>query len=400
MTEKHIKNGVVITQKPKRVTVRQCEIACNLDQFDLEYMEKVLTKKKKDTITHWAYIIHNKDAYDKDGERADGSTYKKGDLKAEHIHLMMKFKTPQAMHNIADWFEVKPNQVEKIKGKWVSALRYLIHENHPEKYQYDIEEVKSNFDYSEEKDKIGYNKNARKLRKEEIISKIATGEWRQMDIYDREKITEIEFVDFKSDIDKAFTYRQKFLELNNTGRNMKVIYVSGESGSGKTTLAKEYAEKLGYSVYVSDGGKNPMDNYMGQDCVILDDFRPQKMEFSDLLKLLDNHTASMANARYSNKYMGECKLIIITNVCGLNDFFKGFDNHNKEPIKQLERRCYEKWVVTNDHIDFFEYDGADYHLEGRIKNPLINRKFEPREKMGVNAFAKAFGGDVEMVAGF
>lgn len=388
------KNTTEKAQKPKRITLRQCEIACNLDQFDLKYMERVLTIKKKETITHWAYIIHDKDTYDKDGERADGSKYKKGDLKAPHIHLMMKFKNPQAMHNVADWFEVNNNQVEKIKAKWVTALRYLIHENHPEKYQYNVDEVKSNFDYSEEKDKIGYNKNASQLRKREIVENITSGVWKIKDIFMGDKITGVEYSEYSNAINSALLYRQKQLELMNTGRNMKVIYIQGESGSGKTTMAKMEAERLGYDYYVSSGGNNPMDNYMGQMCVILDDFRPKKMDVSDLLKLLDNHTSSMVNARYNNKYMGECKLIILTNVHDLETFFNTFENTLNEPIKQLKRRCGSVWEMTDETLVRSKYDKkTGEYIRGKVMaNPVSFLDFDDDdEEDDDDAFAAAYG---------
>ncbi|WP_234919873.1 replication protein, partial [Vibrio anguillarum] len=83
---------------------------------------------------------------------------------------MMKFKSPQKVHCIAKWFKVKDNNINKIKSKWVSALRYLIHANHPEKHQYNVDEVIANFDYSEEKDKINTHNNKKKQRKEEIVN--------------------------------------------------------------------------------------------------------------------------------------------------------------------------------------------------------------------------------------
>lgn len=380
----------------KRISLRNCEIVSNLDYIDLDYINKKIKTlvASGNNITEYAYIIHDKDTYDEDGETSDGRKYKKGDLKAPHIHLMLKFKTPQSLHCIANWFEVKENNVNKIKSKWVSAIRYLTHANHPEKHQYDDSEVVCNFDYSSEKEKMGYNKNADKIRKEETLLKISNGELKPYDIYGSdEMVGALDKINWDSDIRKALNNRQVKLQLNNTGRDMDVIYVEGESGSGKTTLAKEYAEREGMSVFVSDGGKNPMDSYMGQECIILDDFRGKGMEFSDLLKLLDNHTSSMASARYTNKYMGECRLIIITNVNDMKAFFNGFENNSKEPIKQLERRCAEYWKISKDYIDFYYYDdnNDEYVFEESLVNPLKGRNFKKRNRRGASSFSNAFG---------
>lgn len=273
----------------------------------------------------------------------------------------------------------------------MSALRYLIHANHPEKHQYNVDEVIDNFNYSEEKDKINTHNNNKKQRKEEIVNNISKGEWKALDLYNNDNITELEFVEFSADINKALNYRQTFLQLNNKGRDMNVIYIGGCTGSGKTTLAREYAEKKGHSIYVSDGGKNPMDNYMGQDCIILDDFRPDVMGFSDLLKLLDNHTSSMVNARYYNKFMGECKLLIITTIDDLPDFFKKKQDTKGEPIKQLERRCKTKMLVDSDTVRFYSYTADKYEFSGLIPNPLKDREYAPSASVDVDDFAEAFG---------
>lgn len=377
----------------KIITMRQCELVSNIEHLDLEYikekLESLATNGK--SVTDYAYIVHDKDTYEKDGKTSDGKKFKKGDLKAPHVHLMMKFKSPQKVHCIAKWFKVKDNNINKIKSKWVSALRYLIHANHPEKHQYNVDEVIANFDYSEEKDKINTHNNKKKQRKEEIVNNISKGEWKALDLYNTDNITELEFVEFSADINKALNYRQTFLQLNNKGRDMNVIYISGGSGSGKTTLAREYAEKKGHSIYVSDGGKNPMDNYMGQDCIILDDFRPDVMGFSDLLKLLDNHTSSMVNARYYNKFMGECKLLIITTIDDLPDFFKKMQDTKGEPIKQLERRCKTKMLVDSDTVRFYSYAIDKYEFSGLIPNPLKDREYAPSASVDVDDFAEAFG---------
>lgn len=382
----------------KRISLRNCEIVSNLEYIDLDYINKKIKTlvASGNNITEYAYIIHDKDTYDEDGETSDGRKYKKGDLKAPHIHLMLKFKTPQMLHCIANWFEVKENNVNKIKGKWVSAIRYLTHANHPEKHQYDDSEVVCNFDYSSEKEKMGYNKNADKIRKEETLLKIANGELKPYDIYGSDDLVgALDKINWDSDIRKALNNRQVKLQLNETGRDMQVIYMCGGSGSGKTTLAREYAEKRGLSVYVSSGGKNPMDNYMGQECIILDDFRPDIMSLSDMLKLLDNHTASMVNARYFNKFMGECKLIIITTIDDIPQFFQKIPNKGNEPIKQLERRCSTKMIIDETDISYYKYDGSDYVFSGMTVNPLKDRMFEKKNDVDINEFADMFGVEVK-----
>lgn len=140
---------------------------------------------------------------------------------------------------------------------------------------------------------------------------------------------------FRSTIDAARLKNQ----INSIKRpkNMKVIYICGKSGSGKTTVAKWLAEQYGYSYCISAAGRHMMDSYRGQDCLILDDFRSSDMKFNDLLKLLDNNTSSEMDARYNNKNMAFCKLLIITSIHKPNELYSKVMLEN-EPLEQFIRR--------------------------------------------------------------
>ena len=81
----------------------------------------------------WAYITHDMDV------NADGS------LKKPHIHLYGKVRNACTVTALAKKLLVPANDiayVRNVKG----CQRYLIHADNPEKAQYQIEEVISNFD--------------------------------------------------------------------------------------------------------------------------------------------------------------------------------------------------------------------------------------------------------------
>lgn len=88
---------------------------------------------------------------------------------------------------------------------------------------------------------------------------------------------------------------------------MEAMYFYGDSGTGKTTYAKQLCEKKNYSYFVSSGSNDVLDGYAGQDVIILDDLHPSSVGLSDLLKMLDNNTASTVKSRYYNNVL-ECKL--------------------------------------------------------------------------------------------
>lgn len=174
-------------------------------------------------------------------------------------------------------------------------------------------------------------KNANKdLRLSEIMGLIDREEMREYNI--TEYVSIDEHHKYKRAIEDAlaYVYSRKAKEVN---RHMDVMYISGPAGSGKTTFAKWYCEQQKMSYTVSSSSNDPMQDYKGQDVLILDDFRPSEWKMTDFLKLLDNHTTSSVRSRYQNKYMCYCKCIIITSVIPLSkvwDFLQ--DKDDKEPL--------------------------------------------------------------------
>ena len=92
---------------------------------------------------------------------------------------------------------------------------------------------------------------------------------------------------------------------------MKIIFIHGDSGSGKSTYAELYAkmlcEKKGYRDFARSSASNDiMQDYMGEDIFILDDYRDvdemtgKAESLSDTLKMLDPHYASSSKSRYTN----------------------------------------------------------------------------------------------------
>ena len=322
--------------------VRMIELSQQMKYVDIEKIKEVL--QTKECIKDYAYIIHDKD--------------KDVDV---HIHLMMRFSAPYDTRHIAQWFGVAEQYLCKIKGKFGDALLYLTHGNAPTKYQYSVDEVVSNFDFQSEKISSGDS------RREDIINKIVSGEIREYNYYDYISISEYD--KYKKSIDNAFKYRVD--KIKGVARNMDCVFITGESGSGKSTYAKMLAEEKGYSVFVSSGSNDPLDDYKGQDCIILDDLRPSCMGLSDLLKMLDNHTASTVKSRYRNKVL-ECKMIIITTILDIDTFFNNVFSEEKETAVQLKRRCKVKieFDFKHMHTYYWNDDFREYRYLGKLPNPV------------------------------
>lgn len=335
--------------------MRQCMITSNLSHLSISTIKKVLNDNKE-LFINWAYIIHDKDTYTQEEydffikNHNQEPTWKVGDLKNKHVHLILKLNNAYTFSVIAKKFGINDNFVETIKGRFKDALKYLTHENAPNKYQYSEDEVKSNFDWLEEKKKLSFEE-----RKEEIIDKIDEGVYTEYNI--DEYISTRESIYFSSIIEKSLKHVRRLRErkLQKEGRNMEVIYIQGEAQSGKTTYAKDIAKRHNLDACVSSGSNDLLDNYKGEPCLILDDLRPSCLGLSDLLKMLDNNTSSSVKSRYYNKTLF-CDLVIITTTKDINTYFNEVFENEDEPKTQLLRRCKTLIKMDEKHIQFFKYN--------------------------------------------
>lgn len=330
-------------------------------------------------VQDYAYIIH------------DADTREDGTLKEPHWHIYLRLKDSTDSKYIAQAFGVPEQYINRVKGKWVDALMYCTHENAPEKYQYSEDDVTSNFDFHavKEKEKAKKAKDARLL---EIIDGIDTGLIREYNYF--EHISMADAIKYDRQIKAAFKYRTD--RLRGLNREMDCIFITGEAGTGKTTYAKMLADDKNLSVFVSSGSNDVLDGYCGEDCIILDDLRPSCLGLSDLLKMLDNNTASTVKSRYKNKVL-ECKLIIITSVLSLDTFFSNVFKDDNEPIVQLKRRCQCYITMHAKTMDVYGYNPTkrDYMHLYTVENPVSFVAQEHTEEEVYNYVGNLLGGAIK-----
>lgn len=285
-----------------------------------------------------------------------------------HWHVGIKTTSDNLYETIAKWFNMPTNACQKIRKQFETTYAlYLIHYNQGEKTEVDPGQVISNFDI--DYDKL-IERIEQKVSDDEVLDKLVNGEMSEYDLYRNYSPSWLR--KHKRDIDIALQVRSKRSQVRKEERNMEVVYITGQPRSGKSYLAVKLCEQNGYSYYRNADGKNPFDDYMGQDAVILDDIRPSDFKFSDLLKVLDNHMSSKVSARYHNIDLN-CKMMILTSVIPLGEFYKNLQESNGEAVEQLRGRIGMVCDVSKDTVKTYilKQDNRTYELLGEMPNPIL-----------------------------
>lgn len=323
------------------------------------------------TVSECYAIIHDKDTRAVWSE-AHGEEVV--EVKDEHIHVSVKFAPREnvgaTLNAIADVIGVEPNYIEKPKSgrySFDNQLAYLIHAKDSDKYQYEPSAVATvrGEDYMSI-----YTARADAWRKGRAVKKRkehAQGvDWLEDEVLEGRILREQIFLSdelyriYASNskrIDSALeTYGQRkiYRALDRLKRGefkTKVFYIMGDPGSGKTSFANEMVkdaiekakDKWGETWSVcKTGSTNPVDDYNGEEILLMDDVRGSTMRADDWLKLLDPYNMSPSSARYRNKTVA-ANIIIITACIHPVEFFYytkgvGGGTAQEEAIDQFLRR--------------------------------------------------------------
>ena len=320
------------------------------ESFEMGALDMILTNSG---IKDYAYILHDSDD------------------KKDHVHVMIRTVDTRNSKYVAKWFGVGEHNIERVKGRFTDALLYLTHSNAPDKFQYLEEQVHSNFDWKKEADKKSLAG-----KEQEIYDKIVTGEIKEYNFH--EHITGSFYIRNQRKIKSAFDYRKQ--SIRSGERKMDCVYITGDSGVGKTSQAKLMAVQRNLSYYISSGSNDILDGYQGQEVLILDDLRPSSLGLSDLLKLLDPHTASSVKSRYSNKIL-ECQLIIITTTKPIDTFFATVFENEDESVIQLKRRCQIHMLMQKEEIHVSVWDDATRAYGPSMAMPNLSLVGQTAEQM-------------------
>lgn len=310
------------------------------------------------SIKDFAFILHDRDKGSK-----------------PHFHVMIWLNNAWEKSALVKWF--KPfnatlANMGKIKSR-KGALAYLTHSTKPEKFQYSLDDVTRSEGIKEELETV--TKEA--LRKREILAmcdQVANGETSPKALLS--SLSGVELRNNQKLVDSSINARLLKSSIKKD-RNMKVYYIVGKAGSGKSTLARWLASQMsGETPYISSSSNDPLQDYMLEECIILDDLRADSFKFVDLLKLLDNYVPSSVKCRYKNKSI-DAKYLFITSTRWPDELYSNDTFTKDDNLQQLFRRLNKILYIHDKKV-----------LECSYKFDVAKSKWQRMRKKDVKADMK------------
>lgn len=328
------------------------------------------------------------------------------DAKLNHIHVYVRLNKRMRLLSIADAIGVAPQYIEAPKkGRYGTSniLAYLIHAKDSDKYQYSPSEVETlgTFDYLDyySKNKLAWEegrstkakkRNATKI--DWLVDQVVQGRLSKEQLMLTDEYAEVYSRNMR-EINDAFDFYaerkafQNIEALKNGEFELTVYFLVGKSGAGKTHAAIDFTKRLIKNRFeqtgerwrtVQGGSTNPMDNYQGEEILMLDDLRGFSMTASDWLKLLDPILVSPVGARYKNKIPASRVIIITSSRDPLEYFYylKGNASSNKnEAMDQFFRRLTGviRIIKTDDDNREIEFSRI-YELDAPVSHSFKDDK--------------------------
>ena len=304
----------------------------------------------------YAVILHDKDT------SADGSPAE------ANVHVMMTFKNARSLNNIAKLLGDKPQYVQKWDERAGNGFAYLVHHTTSSvgKHQYDVSEVRANFDFPALIAKMDASaaKAKKSIRVDELLDALKNGTIEKAEV---ERLLsgslyakiqpQIERVSALCLKERAEKWR---IEAVKSGKTIQLIWIYGAAGTGKTSLAKSFSANRNEPYFISGSSRDIFQKYNGEHTIILDELRPNVIPYADLLRLTDPYSIAnetMAPSRYADKSLA-CNLFVVTSPYSPKQFYDCYGNGNQDSFMQLERRIAVTIKMDDDYISRAEWSDS------------------------------------------
>lgn len=328
-----------------------------------------------------AMVVHNKDKAD-NGAQVD-----------DHVHMMMTFTNARSINSVANQLGDKPQYIEKWDDRADNGFAYLVHRtpNAVGKFQYDVKSVRANFDYPallRKMEKIAQKAKV-SVRVTELLDAFKDGQISKLEV--ERQLSGTQYGQYQPQLERIHAQRLREMAREwrenavDTGKTIKLIWIAGYAGTGKTSLAKEYAAKRDEPYYMSGSSRDLFQRYEGQHTIILDEFRPGLIGYSDFLRMTDPYAIQnevMAPARYADKAIAS-DLYIVTSPYDPKEYYdysrKRRYIHKTDSFEQLERRIAVAIMLTEDEICRLEWDEQNREYT-KVKTSVVKNPYSHKSR--------------------
>lgn len=292
----------------------------------------------------------------------------------DHYHIVIRFSASTSFEQVKEKFPY--GRIESARN-CNHCIRYLTHIDHPEKTQYSRDDIiTNNVDWVNKA--FDEKRNVYQLIDENIDTDSYYTDG--LNLVKKNVISMKEYTKYKSYIKNAiqFYYIENILPNMQT-RNINVIMVYGKAGLGKTSFLKEYFSLQNCTFYVSPN-RDPIQQYCGQDVLVLDDLRDDTFKFVELIKLLEQFTGSPVGSRNTNKVFVGHTIIISTNQPLESWYMYELSNTKSEDRMTLYRRIQQYWIFNENSVLIYNFKKPDgkptswwedyYELVDVMENPI------------------------------
>lgn len=263
--------------------------------------------------------------------------------KEDHVHVVIQQSAGRQVEGKLQCFEIDaaigfdksivraPSRGGRIENAW----SYLIHAKDPDKHQYspcevqtirgkDYIEIEAEYRRSWARRAV-VSRNVPIPMKEwnelgdALVQKVLDGEVDEMDLLRDKTLMDI-YTRNETKVNLAFKVRARrdmMLEVEKLRAGVfkkTFIWATGASDQGKSylveSIAAELAARLGWTICRA-AARNGLDDYNGQQILILNEPGPRVLEWPDLLQLTGPSEAGPVSARFTNKPDAAPRVILV-----------------------------------------------------------------------------------------
>lgn len=277
----------------------------------------------------------------------------------DHAHVSLYFKNARTIKAVAKDLDTPENFIKAWDMRKDNLWAYLIHNTDNAKgkkasyadYVTNPKKCRTNLTNPEQYSQPIYI--PPKIHIDELLHKVRHGELKYR------QLLSPEYIDIYDKYYRRIEQSRRIYEasLVISPPSCTTTLITGLSGSGKTTKAQLLATQLTGDDYTTASSDNDMlQDYHGEKCLIIDDFRPQNIDWINLLGLLDpTYRSRTHKSRYYNKPLAT-EYIILTSVLTLEQIENYYMTIHREDLKQLRRR-----IQTVIHMENFQITKQLYY---------------------------------------